>query len=187
MPRPHADWKVPDRYEVRHLVGAGSYGHVCEAFDHVKRKIVAIKKIHRVFEDLVDCKRILRELAILNRLSHDNVVKLTDICVPDDLNKFDELYIVLELADSDFKKLCRTPVFLSELHIKTLLYNLLVGLKYIHSAGIYHRDLKPANCLVNQVNTYILTHTPYVQTHRDCVSVCGCTRLSVCGCVDAYN
>eukprot|EP01056_Protomagalhaensia_sp_Gyna25_P005082 Protomagalhaensia_sp_Gyna_25__5081@NODE_579_length_3073_cov_573_049440_g449_i0_p1_GENE_NODE_579_length_3073_cov_573_049440_g449_i0NODE_579_length_3073_cov_573_049440_g449_i0_p1_ORF_typecomplete_len433_score59_24Pkinase/PF00069_25/2_1e63Pkinase_Tyr/PF07714_17/2_8e36Kdo/PF06293_14/1_1e08Pkinase_fungal/PF17667_1/81Pkinase_fungal/PF17667_1/6_1e07Kinaselike/PF14531_6/2_3e07RIO1/PF01163_22/2_8e05WaaY/PF06176_11/1_7e03WaaY/PF06176_11/7_1e05FTA2/PF13095_6/1_8e03FTA2/PF13095_6/0_015APH/PF01636_23/1_2e03A len=150
MPRAHNDWQLPRRYEVRHLIGTGSYGHVCEAYDTQEKRVVAIKKIHRVFEDLVDCKRILREIAILNRLHHDNIVKILDICVPDELERFDELYIVLEIADSDFKKLFRTPVFLTELHIKTLLYNLLVGLKYIHSAGIYHRDLKPANCLVNQ-------------------------------------
>lgn len=150
IPRPHGDWLIPDRYEVRHLIGAGSYGHVCEAYDRQEKKVVAIKKIHRVFEDLIDCKRILREIAILNRLKHDNIVKTVDICVPNDINKFDELYLVLEIADSDFKKLFKTPVFLSELHIKTLLYNLLVGVKYTHTAGIYHRDLKPANCLVNQ-------------------------------------
>lgn len=150
IPRPHCDWLIPDRYEVRHLIGAGSYGHVCEAYDRQEKKVVAIKRIHRVFEDLVDCKRILREIAILNRLKHDNIVKTVDICVPHDLNRFDELYLVLEIADSDFKKLFKTPVYLSELHVKTLLYNLLLGVKYTHSAGIYHRDLKPANCLVNQ-------------------------------------
>lgn len=150
IPRPHGDWLIPDRYEVRHLIGAGSYGHVCEAYDRQDKKTVAIKKVHRVFEDLVDCKRILREIAILNRLKQDNIVKTLDICVPNDLNRFDELYLVLEIADSDFKKLFKTPVHLSELHVKTLLYNLLLGVKYTHTAGIYHRDLKPANCLVNQ-------------------------------------
>lgn len=150
IPRPHSDWLIPDRYEVRHLIGNGSYGHVCEAYDRQEKRVVAIKKINRVFEDLIDCKRILREIAILNRLKHDHIVKTVDICVPTDLNKFDELYLVLEIADSDFKKLFKTPVYLSELHVKTLLYNLMVGVKYTHTAGIYHRDLKPANCLVNQ-------------------------------------
>ncbi|OII71431.1 mitogen-activated protein kinase 2 [Cryptosporidium ubiquitum] len=150
LSHPHNKWSIPSRYQVRHLIGTGSYGHVCEAYDSKENRLVAIKKIHRVFEDLVDCKRILREIAILSRLNHDHIVKILDICAPEDTEHFDEIYLVLEIADSDFKKLFRTPVYLSELHVKTLLYNLLVGLKYIHSAGIYHRDLKPANCLVNQ-------------------------------------
>lgn len=150
IPKAHQDWKVPDQYEIRNLIGTGSYGHVCEAFDKVNNRIVAIKKIHKVFEDLIDCKRILREIAILNCLHHANIIAILDICVPEDLETFDELFIVLEICDSDFKKLFRNPVFLLELHVKTLLYSLVVGVKYLHSAGIYHRDLKPANCLVNQ-------------------------------------
>eukprot|EP00419_Tripos_fusus_P059012 CAMPEP_0172929850 /NCGR_PEP_ID=MMETSP1075-20121228/218693_1 /TAXON_ID=2916 /ORGANISM="Ceratium fusus, Strain PA161109" /LENGTH=439 /DNA_ID=CAMNT_0013791155 /DNA_START=1 /DNA_END=1321 /DNA_ORIENTATION=- len=103
-----------------------------------------------MFEDLIDCKRILRECAILSKLDNDNVVRLYDVVAPRDMNTFEELYMVMEICDSDLKKLCRTDVTLTALHINTLLYNLLVGLSYLHSAGIYHRDLKPANCLVNQ-------------------------------------
>jgi mitogen-activated protein kinase 1/3 len=135
---------------VKQLIGTGSYGSVCEAHDHDHNRLVAIKKIGHMFEDLIDCKRILREIAILSKLKHDHVVQIYDIPTPQDPSSFQELYIVMEICDSDLKKLCRTDVTLSTLHINTLLYNLLVGLKYLHSAGIYHRDLKPANCLVNQ-------------------------------------
>uniref|UniRef100_A0A0G4G3V7 Mitogen-activated protein kinase n=1 Tax=Chromera velia CCMP2878 TaxID=1169474 RepID=A0A0G4G3V7_9ALVE len=141
---------VSDRYDIRAVIGTGSYGSVAEARDLRTGSNVAVKKIHRVFDDLVDCKRILREIAILNRLSHPFVVRPIDLCVPTDLERFNELFLVLEIADSDFKKLFKTRVFLGEVHVRVLLYNLLVGVKYIHSAGIYHRDLKPANCLVNQ-------------------------------------
>eukprot|EP00397_Hematodinium_sp_SG-2012_P009498 GEMP01009585.1.p1 GENE.GEMP01009585.1~~GEMP01009585.1.p1 ORF type:complete len:449 (-),score=114.64 GEMP01009585.1:1897-3243(-) len=150
IPKAHQDWKLPPHYEVRQLIGTGSYGSVCEAYDKKSDRIVAIKKVNRVFEDLIDCKRILREIAILSSLDNDRIVKVFDICIPDDYLHFDEIYLVLEICDSDFKKLFRTPVFLTELHVITLLYNTMLGLKYLHSAGIYHRDLKPANCLVNQ-------------------------------------
>jgi len=151
IPKGPADkWRIPSRYEVKQLIGTGSYGSVCEAYDREKKRLVAIKKMGHMFEDLIDCKRILREISILSKLHHDYVVQLYDIVAPPSMETFDELYIVMEICDSDLKKLCRTDVTLTPLHINTLLYNLLVGLKYLHSAGIYHRDLKPANCLVNQ-------------------------------------
>jgi mitogen-activated protein kinase 1/3 len=103
-----------------------------------------------MFGDLIDCKRILREIAILNRLRHPNIVRVHNIVEPLDMATFQELYIVMEICDSDLKKLLKADVTLTPLHIDTLLYNLLVGLQYLHSAGIYHRDLKPANVLVNQ-------------------------------------
>ncbi|CRH00010.1 mitogen-activated protein kinase 2, putative [Plasmodium relictum] len=142
--------RVPDNYEIKHLIGRGSYGYVYLAYDKNTKKNVAIKKVNRMFEDLVDCKRILREITILNRLKSDYIIRLCDLIIPDDLLKFDELYIVLEIADSDLKKLFKTPIYLTEEHIKTILYNLLLGEKYIHESGIIHRDLKPANCLLNQ-------------------------------------
>jgi mitogen-activated protein kinase 1/3 len=147
---PGHSWKVPPRYDVKQIIGTGAYGSVCEAFDHEQNRLVAIKRVSDMFEDLIDCKRILRECAILSKLDNENVVALYDIVSPRDMNTFEELYMVMEICDSDMKKLCRTDVTLTALHINTLLYNLLVGLNYLHSAGVYHRDLKPANCLVNQ-------------------------------------
>jgi len=151
LPKNIADkWRIPSRYEVRQVIGTGSYGSVCEVYDKEGARLVAIKRIGHMFEDLIDCKRILREIAIMSKLKHENVVQIYDIVAPSNIRTFEELYMVMEICDSDLKKLCRTDVNLSTLHINTLLYNLLVGLRYLHSAGIYHRDLKPANCLVNQ-------------------------------------
>ena len=132
---------VPHRYELGKCIGNGSYGSVYEAFDQVEKRSVAVKKVKRVFEDLIDCKRILREIAILSRTFDPRVVKLYDICVPSDLTGFTEIYLVLELCDSDFKKLFHLKEFLTECHCTTLLYNTLCGIQYLHSAGIPHKVL----------------------------------------------
>lgn len=147
---PLNDWRVPLPYEVKQLIGSGAYGSVCEAYDNQSQRLVAIKRVGKLFEHLIDSKRVLREIVIMSKLHHPNIVKIHNVVAPNSMQTCDELYMVMELCDSDLKKLCRTDVTLSLLHVNTLLYNLLVGLKYLHSAGIYHRDLKPANCLVNQ-------------------------------------
>ena len=145
-----ADWEVGRNYECVKLLGQGSYGAVCSAVHKPTGKKVAIKKMTGVFEDDVDCKRILRELHLLRQLKHPFCVELVDIIKPRNLQTFDTVYVVLGLSESDLKKVIKSAIFLETKHIATVVYNLLCGLKYLHSANILHRDLKPANVLINE-------------------------------------
>lgn len=145
-----SDWEIGDDYEIIKIIGKGSYGDVAEAIHKPTKRKVAIKRVFRLFEDLVDCKRIVREILILRKLHHPNVIGLYDIIEPVDLENFDTLYLVTEYCQSDAKKLIKSATHLQLPHIQLLMYNLMCGVKYIHSAEVIHRDLKPANVLLNE-------------------------------------
>lgn len=64
-----------------------------------------------------------------------------------DKDNFDELYIAQELMDADLCHIIQSKYPLSEEAIKRFLYQLLRGIKAMHSANVLHRDLKPGNIL----------------------------------------
>jgi len=150
LPKSFADWEVGSSYEIVKQIGSGSYGYVVEAIQKSTGKKVAIKRLNKIFDDTIDCKRILREVTLLRKLKYANLVNIIEILEPTDLKNFDTIYVVMEYAQSDLKKLLKSPIHLEMIHIQTLIYNILLGLKYIHSADVLHRDLKPANVLINE-------------------------------------
>jgi len=57
---------VEDKFEYIKQIGHGAYGVVCSAYDHKAKNKVAIKKVPKAFEDLIDAKRIVREIKLLS-------------------------------------------------------------------------------------------------------------------------
>ena len=86
---------MQDKYEYIKQIGHGAYGVVCSALDHSIKAKVAIKKVPKAFEDLIDAKRIVREIKLLSKYSvshllnqvfvfaeffdHENIIGLVDV------------------------------------------------------------------------------------------------------------
>lgn len=144
-------FEVPENYRVIAPVGYGAYGFVVSAEDTRTGGKVAIKKSSRIFRDLADCKRTVREILVLQALRHENLVHIRDFFIPlADGEAFRDVYMVSDLMDTNLYWVIRSPTqTMTHVHFRFFVYQILRGLKFLHSAGVVHRDLKPANLLVN--------------------------------------
>ncbi|XP_025090689.1 serine/threonine-protein kinase NLK-like isoform X1 [Pomacea canaliculata] len=130
-------------------IGYGAFGVVWAVTDPRDGKRVALKKMPNVFQNLISCKRVYRELRMLCFFRHENVLSALDIIQPTNADLYSEIYVVTELMQSDLHKIIVSPQPLTSDHVKVFLYQILRGLKYLHSARVLHRDIKPGNLLVN--------------------------------------
>mmetsp|Transcript_3621 Transcript_3621/g.7354 ORF Transcript_3621/g.7354 Transcript_3621/m.7354 type:complete len:406 (-) Transcript_3621:348-1565(-) len=146
-------YRVPENYQFKRKLGQGAYGSVCKVVDVSLSPPTdfAIKRCDQMFGgSMTDAKRILREVKILRHLNHDNIIKLHDLFGPEDTKEdFQTVYIVMEFMQTDLRRVIYSRNELGNDHVQCITYQILMGLKYLHSAKIWHRDLKPANILLN--------------------------------------
>mmetsp|Transcript_38210 Transcript_38210/g.107985 ORF Transcript_38210/g.107985 Transcript_38210/m.107985 type:complete len:602 (-) Transcript_38210:618-2423(-) len=138
------------RYNITKIAGRGSYGVVAEAIDNWSGKVVAIKKMTDVFMRRSDALRNLRELKLLRLMSEsEDIVQINHILLPANLQTFTSVFFVMEKMEQDLREIVRLAKYLPAETHQVILYQMLRGMHFMHSANVYHRDMKPSNILIN--------------------------------------
>eukprot|EP00472_Partenskyella_glossopodia_P006305 CAMPEP_0197523702 /NCGR_PEP_ID=MMETSP1318-20131121/8583_1 /TAXON_ID=552666 /ORGANISM="Partenskyella glossopodia, Strain RCC365" /LENGTH=344 /DNA_ID=CAMNT_0043076479 /DNA_START=1 /DNA_END=1035 /DNA_ORIENTATION=- len=135
-------------YEKINRIGEGTYGTVYRGRDKKTGEIVALKKVRLMDEKNGFPLTSIREIQILRKLKHPNVVALLEITVG---RKPDSVFLVFEYCSHDFAELVDSmvrPFKASE--IKCVMLQLLSALDHLHKNFIIHRDLKLANLLITK-------------------------------------
>lgn len=110
---------------------------------------MALKKIESM-STRDQIKRILRELKILTKLNHENIVKIKFVQFPIEDMPFTEIYIGYEIMDTDLASILKHDGLLSDEQIKFIAYQIIRAINYMHKSQLLHRDLKPRNILINK-------------------------------------
>ncbi|KAG1548284.1 hypothetical protein G6F51_003749 [Rhizopus arrhizus] len=147
--------RVLDKYEIVGFISSGTYGRVYKARSRNKDdpREFAIKKFkpdregdthHYVGISQSAC----REIALCRELRHENIIALEEVMLEDKA-----IFMVLEYAEHDFLQLIHHHLHsqkkpIPEIVVKSLLWQLINGVAYLHSNWVLHRDLKPANVLL---------------------------------------
>uniref|UniRef100_A0A8D3ATY5 Cyclin-dependent kinase 8 n=1 Tax=Scophthalmus maximus TaxID=52904 RepID=A0A8D3ATY5_SCOMX len=145
--------RVEDLFEYEGCkVGRGTYGHVYKAKrkDGKDDKDYALKQIEGTGISMSAC----REIALLRELKHPNVISLQKVFLSHADRK---VWLLFDYAEHDLwhiikfhraSKANKKPLQLPRGMVKSLLYQILDGIHYLHANWVLHRDLKPANILV---------------------------------------
>uniref|UniRef100_A0A7S0RU18 Cyclin-dependent kinase 8 n=1 Tax=Chlamydomonas leiostraca TaxID=1034604 RepID=A0A7S0RU18_9CHLO len=170
-------------YEKGEKIGEGTYGWVYHARSKENGRRYAIKQFKQGREGDGVSPTAIREIMLLRELKHDNVVSLEGV----HLSRGDPqcLWLSFDYAEHDLYDMIRfhrdmrdnvrsNPHGLMPHHIiRSVMYQLLNGLSYLHQNWVIHRDLKPSNVLVMGYDE----HTPAEAAGRVRIGDFGLARL----------
>ncbi|XP_042041742.1 probable serine/threonine-protein kinase At1g54610 isoform X1 [Salvia splendens] len=128
-------------------IGQGTYSNVYKARDLMTGKVVALKKVRFDNFEPEAVRFMAREILVLRRLNHPNVIKLEGLVIS---RMSSSLYLVFEYMEHDLSGLAAVQSSnFTEAQVKCYMKQLISGLEHCHSNGVLHRDIKCSNLLID--------------------------------------
>jgi len=139
---------IANYYEMGKEIGRGGFSIVVEGTNKKTGEKMAIKCIKKTMVEGDDIKLLRREVQIMKKVDHHNVLKLFEVFEDDD-----EFFLVMELVSGKelFDKIVERGQY-SEADASHIVRQIVSAVEYLHSQGIAHRDLKPENLLSAEVD-----------------------------------
>ncbi|XP_057799107.1 CBL-interacting serine/threonine-protein kinase 12-like [Salvia miltiorrhiza] len=135
-----------DRYDVGKVIGHGTFAKVYHARNVKTGEGVAIKVTDK--EKILKVglmAQIKREISILRRVRHPNIVQLFEVMATKS-----KIFFVMEFVKGGelFSKVAKGR--LKEEVARKYFQQLISAVAFYHARGVYHRDLKPENILLDE-------------------------------------
>lgn len=147
-----------NQYLLVHPIGQGSFAKVYKGFDPIKKQNFAIKRFKLKELQCIESglSQLEREISLMRLLKHPNVIKLYEVLFVE--NK-ENVYIVLDYADcgSLDRFIERSGFEFTDDMIRSIYYQILQALLYLHGRGIVHQDIKPSNILLTSHGAVFLS------------------------------
>ncbi|KAI0463907.1 hypothetical protein LJB42_002915 [Komagataella kurtzmanii] len=139
-------------YKIVGKLGEGTFGEVSKALQRRTGRVCALKKLMVLNSKDGFPITSFREVSILKKLKHKNVLQLVDMIYekPEKQESPGIFYTVSPYMASDLTGLLNNPrVHLTQSQIKGIVYQMLEGINYVHQNHYFHRDIKASNILID--------------------------------------
>nr|CDS22677.1 cyclin dependent kinase 1 [Echinococcus granulosus] len=144
--RPRNNHLLFSRYEKLSKIGEGAYGMVFKCLDTQTGDMVAVKRFNATDDDPLVKKIALREIKMLKRLKHPNLVNLIEV-----FRRKKKLHLVFQYIDHSLlhELDSQGPNGIDRNKIVRITWQILLGINFCHQSNCIHRDIKPENILIN--------------------------------------